>query len=775
MILTKKILFLLKKIVQPITWFVKLNIKKKIKVTLITIFVALCLGFSALLLVYLAVVNGVFGNVPTADELKHLSNSEASEIYSVDGVLLGRYYLENRTDVKYAAVNPILINALIATEDSRFYEHKGVDHMSMIRVLVKSILLGQNKGGGSTLSQQLAKNVFGRKNFGSLSMPVNKMREAVIANRMEQVYNKKEILMLYLNTVSFGEDTYGIGTACERFFSVSPLQIKTEDAAVLIGMLKSPTNYNPRTKPERSLQRRDIVLHQLFSNDFISSAEKTRLQELPLQLNYKRLSHKDGVATHFREHLRKYLENWLKQNPKEDGSFYNLYTDGLTITTTLHSKLQQYAKESVLERVSELQPVLNRDLKRSRVFVKNSKSVKSVLKKSLRFKKLIKSGSSEEKTFKLLSEPVKMGLITFKGRIDTLLSPLDSVKHYLSQLQAGFLAVNTKNGFVMAWVGGVSFQQDQYDHVLSKRQVGSIFKPIVYAQALKSGKLPCDYVSNQSVSYTAYENWFPKNSGGKKGGKYSIAGALANSINTVSVKLCMDVGIKNVIDLAKEMHLDEEFPEVPSIALGVLETSLFKMVGAYTVFGNNGVYTQPQFIESIKNNKEEVLYAVAVDPEDVLEEEIAHQVINMMQGVVNKGTANRLKTIYQINGPVAGKTGTTQNQKDGWFMGCTPGWIAGSWVGANYPFIHFSSIRNGQGANTALPIWAKYYNKIKNDKEFVGMVNQQFDFSNKINCEDFKEDNFLNKLLKKKNKKDKRTGVVEKKKGLFGKRSKMKN
>ncbi|MGB0882862.1 MAG: transglycosylase domain-containing protein [Vicingaceae bacterium] len=768
------ILFLFfQKLIQPFRWFVELSAYRKFKVVVIMLFSGVLLGCSIIALVYFSVVNGVFGKVPSVEELKHLSNAKASEVYSSDGVLLGRYYTENRTDVKYEEVNPVLIKALVATEDSRFYEHEGVDHVSMMRVLVKSIILGQNKGGGSTLSQQLAKNIFGRKSFGALSMPVNKMREAIIANRMEQVYSKKEILMLYLNTVSFGEDTYGVETASERFFSVSVANIRTEEAAVLIGMLKSPTLYNPRTKHENALKRRNIVVHQLYANEFITLSERDSLQNLPLELNYKRLSHKEGVATHFREYLRKYLTDWLVNNPKPDGSFYDLYTDGLVINTTIHSQLQQYAQASVVERMMELQPLLNKDLIRNKVFTKNKNNLIAAVKKSTRYKKNIASGLSETEVLEIMKKPIQINLLTLTGKLDTLLSPIDSVKNYLSQLQAGFLSINPKNGKVMAWVGGASFQQNQYDHVLSKRQVGSIFKPIVYAQALLSGKQPCDYIPNQEVVYTQYENWSPKNAGGKDGGKYSIAGALANSVNTISAKLCMDVGIKNVIDLANKMHIDEEFPEVPSIALGVVETSLMKMVGAYTVFVNDGVYAAPQFIETIKNSNGELIFKSEVESEQILSEDIAHQMINMMQGVVDRGTANRLRTRYGIRGAVVGKTGTTQNQKDGWFMGCTPNWIAGSWVGANYPYIHFSTTRDGQGANTALPIWAKYYQKIKNDTALSYLVSPQFYFDNNIDCEDFKEDGFFGKIFKKKNKKDKREGLDKKKKrGLFKKKEK---
>lgn len=730
------------------------------------------LGFLAVLLMYLAVSNGVFGEVPTKEELTDLSNAEASEVYSEDGVLLGRYYVENRTDVKYEEVNPFLINALIATEDARFYEHEGVDQISLLRVLVKSIIMGQNKGGGSTLSQQLAKNIFGRKNYGALTMPVNKMREAIIANRMEQVYTKEEILMLYFNTVSFGEDTYGISTVSQRFFSKTPLNINKEEAAVLIGMLKSPTYYNPRTKPDNAKKRRNIVLHQAYANQFISLAEKDSLQNLPLTLNYKRLSHKEGKATHFREYLRKYLEKWLLENPKPDGSTYNLYTDGLTITTTLNSKLQNYAQEAVIERITELLPLLNRDLKRNNTLKKNAKKVEIIIKNSPRFKTLIESGKSEKQAFKIFNEPHPIKLNTLKGEVDTVFSSKDSVIYYLSALNAGFLAVNPIDGSILAWVGGVSFQQNQYDHVLSKRQVGSVFKPIVYAQALASGKKPCDYISNQKVTYTQYDNWQPENSDEKDEGKYSIAGALANSVNTVSVKLCMDIGIKSVIDLATQLGIDEDFPEVPSIALGVVETSLLKMVGAYTSFANDGVYSKPQFVKKITNKKNKVIYEIKTEQTEVLDEQVAQHMINMMQKVVDEGTSTRLRTKYAVKGAVAGKTGTTQNQKDGWFMGCTPSWIGGAWVGADYPFIHFSSIRYGQGANTALPIWAKFYKKLENNKDLRGYVSQQFDFENDIDCENFREDSFINKLFKSKNKKDKRDGLKKKKRGWFRKKSK---
>ena len=744
---------------RPFVWYFELAFKKKIKVAAIALFSSVFIIFLGGLMSYLAVMNGVFGAIPSEEELTHLNNAEASEVYSSDDVLLGRYYIENRTDMKYEDVNPMLIKGLVVTEDARFYEHEGIDHISMVRVLIKSILLGQKKGGGSTLSQQLAKNVFGRKNYGVLTMPVNKLREMIIAKRMEKVYSKKEILMLYLNTVSFGEDTFGIGTASERFFSVSPQHLKTEEAAVLIGLLKSPTLYNPRTRPEQSKRRRNIVLHQMYMHHLFNEDVRDSLQEQPINLSYRRLTHDEGLATHFREHLRLKLEQWIEKHPKKDGTLYNLYTDGLTIKTTIHSKLQQYAEDAVNERLSELQPLLIQDLKAQKVF-DHSTILETLLKKSNRYKTLRTQGLSEKEALKTLEAPVEMSLFVEAKEIDTLLSPADSLIHVLSQLQSGFLAVNPRTGGILAWVGGTSFQQNQYDHVLSKRQVGSIFKPIVYAQALRNGKSPCDYVSNQAVVYTEYENWLPEDSGeDEEEGNYSIAGALESSVNTVSVKLCMDAGIHNVISLAKSLGIEEEFPKVPSIALGAVETSLFNMVGAYTAFANNGERTTPQFITSITERNNAVIYNMIVEETEVLDKETSQQLMNMMQGVVNNGTAKRLRTVYGIKGDIAGKTGTTQHQQDGWFMGCTPLWVAGSWVGADYPEIHFSSIKNGQGANTALPIWAKFYIKIAKDPELKSFVQSHFSFKNTIDCKPFKEDGFFKRLFKRKLKKDKRTGL----------------
>ena len=684
-IFTRVVLFPFK----PVYWFLRLSTLKKLKVLSITFLLLILLGVGALFSGYYLVLNGTFGEIPTKEDLKNLNNFQASEVYSSDGVLLGRYYLENRTEIKYEDVSPFLVNALIATEDARFYEHKGVDHRSLMRVLFKSIMLGQRAGGGSTLSQQLVKNIYGRKRYGILTMPVNKMREAIIANRMEYTYSKQDILLLYLNTVSFGEDTYGIGTACERFFSTTAKDIRPEQAAVLIGKLKSPTRYHPNRHPERSLKRRNVVIHQLAANGFIKEKEKNSLQTKELGLKYKRATQKDGLATHLRERLRVYLDDWLKTHPKEDGSFYNLYTDGLIIRLSIHSRLQEYAEEAVQEHLRRLQILLDRDLRKSRVLSKNEGKVIQALRRAPRYQHLVAEGVPEEEIMKELAKPVETNLYTLNGSVDTLISPIDSVKFCLSQLEAGFLVLNPSNGNILAWVGGGSFQRNQFDHVLSKRQVGSVFKPIVYAQALRDGKQPCDFVTNQKITYTQYEDWTPKNSGGNYEGKYSIAGALANSVNTVSVQLCMESGINNVVTLAHDMGIESELPTVPSLALGVAELSLKELLEAYTVFANEGVRNEPQYLLSIADKAGNELFTSKKKvEEDVITSEISHDMTNMMQGVVDFGTANRLRSTYEIWSSVAGKTGTTQDQKDAWFVGYTPEWLGGVWVGADQSFVH---------------------------------------------------------------------------------------
>lgn len=646
---------------------------------------------------------GVFGPVPTNKDLQNLINAQASELISKDNQVIGRYFLENRSEVSIEDISPNLIHALVATEDSRFYEHRGVDHQSMLRVLVKSIILGQNAGGGSTISQQLAKNVFGRQNHGWLTMPAVKAREIIIANKLNEVYTKDEILELYLNTVSFGEDTYGIKTACERFFSVSPADIETEQAAVLIGMLKSPTAYNPRLKPERSKARRNVVLSQMEKEAFLTKEVAEELKALPLELKYSRNTTKASSALHLTQYLRQQLQKLLKDLSTEDGNPYDLETDGLKVYTTIDSRMQQYAQEAVKAHLNQLQKTFDSDLKKQGRF-------------------------SEE--------------------ID-------------ATLQSGFLVTNPHNGQVLAWVGGRDYKQSQYDHILSERQVGSVFKPIVYAKALDDGYAPCDFISNQQVQYTKYDNWTPQNSSGHYDGSSSLLGGLTHSINTISVKLLMESGIESVIAFAEQLGAKDDLPEVPSIALGVASMSVEEIMRIYTPFASGGWQHNQMIITRIEDAEGNEIYNHFPErSERVLSARVARQITNMMRSVADEGTARRLRSWYGIHDPIAAKTGTTQNHADGWFVGYTPEWLGVVWVGADDPGLHFSSIKDGQGANMALPIWAKFHQKVKSDPKLSERLNAYFSFPNDLtDCELYREDNFLVKAFKKKTKKDRNSGL----------------
>jgi len=751
-----------RKLTQPFAWFFRLSFWKKIRVVVISFFSVLTLFTLLLFGFYQAVLSGIFGELPSEESLQEIKNHEASEVYSADSVLLGRYYLENRSDTKFWEISPYIIDALIATEDARFYDHKGVDQRSMLRVLFKTILLGQHAGGGSTISQQLVKNLMGRKKHGILTVPVTKIKEAILANRLEGIYTKQEVLTLYLNTVSFGEDTYGIQTACERFFSTTATDIKQEEAAMLIGMLKATGRYNPRKHPERALNRRNTVIRQLYRYDYITEGQKDSLQALGLELNYQRIEKNEGIATYFREYLRQYLDSWLKQHPKSDGTTYNLYTDGLTIYTTINSKMQHYAEQSVSQHLSILDKKFKADLKESQQLTR--KMVRKELRKTMRYQILITEGMQENDIYKKLKEPIETSIFVYgKGMVDTLISPIDSVVHSLSTLQSGFLVMNPIDGTIKAWVGGSSFKHVEYDHVLAARQVGSVFKPIIYAQALKNGYSPCDFIHNREEKYTQYEDWVPQNSDKNYEGKYSLIGALTNSVNTISVRLCMESGIDSVIKTAKQLGIEEELPRVPSIALGVGNVSLKNMLGAYSAFANKGFYSEYQFVKSIENRDGENLYRTHLEQENVYTVREAENVTSMLQSVVNQGTASRLRSLYNINGPIAGKTGTTQNHTDGWFIGYTPEWSGGVWVGADNPSLHFRSIKDGQGANMALPIWALFYQKVYADDQLTSMFDRR-EFPPLIDCKLYKKDNAIVKFFKKKAKKNKNTGLEQSRK-----------
>lgn len=710
--------------------------------------------FSVLL--YILVLLEMFGPVPTKEKLKNITQDEATEIYSADNVLLGRYYIKNRVNIALDAVPRQVVNALIATEDIRFYEHNGIDTRSMLRVIFKSILMrDESAGGGSTITQQLAKNLFPRQNRGIMSLPVNKAREHIIALRLEQIYTKEEILSLYVNTVSFGEDTYGLTTASKRFFDKHPATLKVEEAATLIGMLKGPSLYNPRTNYENSITRRNVVLGQMHKYNFLNELHIDSIKKVPIQLDYQVYSGHSGLAPYFREFLRQKITKTLDDVEKETGRQYNLYTSGLKIYTTIDSRLQSYAESAMKEHMSALQALFETTWKNNYPWLKDEKFMEYVTQQSAYYKHLKESGHSNEEIKNAFSTKSDMRVFSWDKVETKSMSRIDSLRHYLNFLHAGFLAMSPENGFIHAWVGGIDFKHFKYDHVLSERQAGSIFKPIVYGTALENGFTPCQFISNDTVVFTSYDNWQPRNSDRKYGGYYSLKGALTNSVNTVAARLIMQTGIDNVVQTASKMGIEGTFNHVPSLALGTQEVSLFEMVRAYTAFVNGGKIIDPVYIQRIENNSGETIYKHSGISygKQALSPETSEKMLQMLRFVVSQGTGVRIRTQFDVKGDLAGKTGTTQNQSDGWFIGITPKIVTGAWVGGEFPLIRFRNLTHGQGAATALPLVGNFLDKTYDHPDFKSWENEFFRFQHidnleeLFNCPDFQEKQNERKLI----------------------------
>jgi penicillin-binding protein 1A len=756
---------------QRITDFAKRPdaLKKTLRLALMTLG-----GIAGVIVVFvLLVYAGVFGKLPGYDELKNIQNPLASEVYSADSVLLGRYYFQERSPVQPEEVPESLKQTLIATEDVRFYKHGGIDVKSLGRVIVKSILLQkESSGGGSTITQQLAKNLFPRKNYAMFSLPINKVREIIIARRLERVYSKDEILVLYLNTIPFGDNTFGIKTAADRFFSTGVDSLTLDQSAVLIGMLKATHRYNPRLFPDRAKERRDVVLGQVAKYGFIDEQEKEKFQQKPIKLKYNNSTHYAGLAPYFRAHLQRELLAWCKTHKRDDGQYYNLYTDGLKIYTTIDSRLQKYAEEAMESQMKILQGRF-----KGQVGKRNLEQIANQAVKHLpQYQALREEGYSDKEILKRLKEPVNTKVFSWDGVHEREMSFYDSVKYHLQFLQAGFLAMDPQNGNIKAWVGGINHQYFQFDHVreTTKRQVGSTFKPILYAAALEAGIDPCDYISARKTEYADME-WTPENTNEKTyDQKYSMQGGLAGSVNTVSVKLIEKTGVSNAITVARRMGIKSELPPVPSIALGTPSISMMEMVSAYGVFANQGNYNTPNYLSSISDRSGKILeeYKKKEKPARAISKETAQIMVHMMKTVVSEGTGSALRTRYGITNDIAGKTGTTQSNADGWFIGVTPHLVAGAWVGADDPRMHFRSTALGQGAATALPIVAKFFQQANRDKSLTRITRARFQplpeyLQEKLDCEPSKSGlNFFEKLFKMKKKtkvtkfkKSKRKGV----------------
>jgi len=702
---------------------------------------------TAFLLFYFTILMGFFGKIPSKEELKAIKNPISSEILAADGSLLGKFYIENRTNTSYEDLPEHLIKALVATEDARFYKHNGVDYRSYGRVFVKSILGGnRSAGGGSTISQQLSKNIYPRTRHSYLTMPVNKIKEAIVAGRLESVYTKEEILTLYLNTVSFGEKAFGIATASERFFNTSPQNLSLDQSAVLVGMLKATSAYSPRINPEKSKLRRNVVIIQMLKANYIDALTANAAKKLPLKLDYNRKYQKDDPVPYFREILKQELQPLLETIEKPDGTPANLFTDGLKIYTTIDPTIQKYAEMAVEEHMKNLFFTFKESLNGGKPWGKDLKIIEDAKKRSHRYISMKEEGFSESEIDKSFNELVEMEVFSWNQEnkeAQVKMSPRDSLMHYLYFMNAGFVVLDAKTGDIKAWVGGIDHNYFKQDRVSTPRQVGSTFKPFVYAAAIEDGIDPCKYYSNEQRVYKGYKDWSPRNSDGNYDGSYTLKGALSKSINTVSVEVLFDVGIDSVISFAENIGINNEIPRVPSIALGAAELNVLEMTGAYTTFANNGLTSSPRPFLKIEDHQGNLIKDLSTDKhqekERNLSEETNAVVLEMLKSVVDNGTARSLRNKYGLYGDLVGKTGTTQDQTDGWFIGFTPDLVAGAWVGGEDKRIRFSTTRLGQGARTALPIWGLFFKYLYADPDYRHLANNKFnplsnDLAEQIDC-----------------------------------------
>lgn len=729
-----------------------IDFRRKRPITVLAMKAGLTVAVVGLVLLTLFIASialGAFGKMPTRNHLAHLSNYMATEVYASDSTLLGRYYFENRSPVKYQAISNHFINALLATEDARFFHHNGIDLRSWGRVFVKSVLMNDpTSGGGSTITQQLAKNLYPRQDYGDskLSLVINKLKEVLIAKRLENLYSKEEILELYLNTVPFSENTYGIKVASDHFFDTTPKKLNPSQSAILVAMLKATSTYNPVSNPEKSTKRRNLVLGQMAKYGYLGKMVADSLKKAPLKLNYHPLDNNEGHATYFREHLRLELKEILKAYRKPGGMGYNLYTDGLKVYTTIDAKMQHYAENAVVNHISKLQQEFENHLKLEEANAWETDTILILSKlNSNRYRSLKASGLSDAEVDSVFARPVEMTVFDWKNREqEKMMSPMDSIKHYLSLLNAGFLAADPNTGEVKAWVGGVDHKYFKYDHVKSRRQVGSTFKPIVYTKAIQAGIRPCAYVGNYLRRYSRYENWMPRNADNKYGGLYSMEGGLINSVNTVTVNLAMRSKPKAIAELAMDLGISSEVPSVPAIALGAVEASLEDMITVYGTFATRGLRPELTYISRIETQDGKVLvdYKSEIDTstwDRVLATEEADMITSMLRSAIDRGTGRRLRFRYAFKNQLAGKTGTSQNHSDGWFIGFNPNIVAGAWVGAESPTVRFRNLRLGQGANTALPIFALFLDQLNCDEDYATYAEATFEKPSKevkmaLNC-----------------------------------------
>lgn len=717
-------------------------------------------GVLVVIFIFLLASWGAFGEMPTFERLENPETNLATEFISSDGQTLGKLYLDdNRTWVDYDTLPQNLVDALVATEDARYYRHSGIDARGTLRAI---LFLG-TKGGASTISQQLSRQLFvGVRSRNLMEAVTQKIKEWVIATRLERNYTKEEIIAMYLNIYDFGYAADGIRSASRIYFGKEPYELRIEESAVLVGMLKNSSLYNPIRREELVFNRRNTVLGQMAKYDYITEEEKDSLQALKMNINFNPESHREGLATYFRMHMQRFLNNWVSENPKPDGEKYNIYLDGLKVYTTVDSRMQRNAEEAVQEHMKNLQteffhqntpkrnptaPFL--DISAGAIDTIMERSMK----RSARWRHLKREGLSEKEIVATFHKKEEMMVFDWNSdsfEKDTIMTPMDSIRYYKKFLRTAMMSMEPQTGHVKAWVGGIDYKHFQYDNVIQgARQAGSTFKPFVYAAAIDQLRYsPCESLPDNQYciepgKHGNMEAWCPKNSDGKYSGKnLTLKNALANSVNTITAQLIDKVGPGSVVSIAKSMGLNKNIPEVPSIALGTHDFSVYEMVGAYGTFANQGVYVKPVMVTRIEDKNGTVLYEYTPETKDVLSKDVAYAMVNLMEGVTQYGSGGRLRhsfakeqTVYkeiitgypyELTNPIAGKTGTTQNQSDGWFMGMVPNLVTGVWVGGDDRAIHFSSLTYGQGASMALPIWALYMKKNYANEE-LGVSKEAFE------------------------------------------------
>ncbi|WP_113636485.1 transglycosylase domain-containing protein [Nubsella zeaxanthinifaciens] len=677
---------------------------------------ALIFGVLAFAIFILMIGLGVFGDIPSFRAIEHPKSNEATEVISEDGKVLGTYFVKNRSNVNYSEISPNVINALIATEDIRFRSHSGIDFKRTFTIFLYA--LTGKKQGGSTITQQLALNLFseeGRaKNFSKRI--IQKFQEWIIAIKLERNYTKEEIITMYLNTVDFGNNAYGIKSAARVYFNTTPDKLTIPQAAVLIGLQKGITRYSPTKNPERSLERRNTVMALMVKEGYISQDEFAGEKEKPLNLHFNAASNNDGIAPYFRSVLKSEIKKILEERSinKADGTPYDLDRDGLKVYTTINYDMQVYAEEAQKEYMKTLQDQFSKSWKGRNPFRGMEKLIDQGIKRSDRYKALKLEDKSDDEINADFNTPTKLTIFTWKGNIDTVMKPIDSVKYYKLLLRNAMMAMDPKTGDIKAWVGGINFEHFKYDQVkVGTRQVGSTAKPFTYAVAIENGYSPCLTVPNEPVTIEGYgKPYTPGNSGTPLPGSITLQKALAYSQNYIAAYLMKQVGPTAVVNEIKKMGITSDVPAVPSICLGTFDASIYDMVGAYGVFANKGVWTQPNFITKIEDKNGVVLYESKPIIKVAMNEEVAYVMTRMLRGVVTGGTGSRLSYKYKVNAPIGGKTGTTQNNSDGWFMAITPDLVAGVWTGCEDRAFHFTSTSYGEGANSALPIYAGFMRRV---------------------------------------------------------------